>query len=155
MDFETSMHSAPGDSPPPAAGEEARPAPARSGRRRLPELVRSIVSDLSLLGRQEVELAKQELGEMAGEKAKGTGLLAAAAVLGLFVTGFLGLAAAAGLDVVLPQWVAFLIVAGTFLLLAAIAVLAGRRALGTNVSPERTKQTVKEDIEWAKQQLRR
>lgn len=129
--------------------------PARVGRRRLPELVRAISSDLSLLVRQQRDLAKQELKDIAGAKAQGAGFLAAAAVLGLFVIGFLGLAAAEGLDAALPRWVSFLIVGVVFLLLAAIAAMVGRRALGSSVNPERTKQTVKEDVEWAKQQLKR
>lgn len=126
-----------------------------TGRRRVPELLRSIGSDLSLLVRQQGDLAKQEFGEMAGLKARGAGFLAGAAVLGLFVIGFLGLAAAEALDQVVPRWAAFLIVAAVFVVIAAIAGLIGRRALGANVKPERTKQTVREDVEWAKQQLRR
>jgi hypothetical protein len=137
--------------PPPPKGDSHTTV----GRRRLAELVRSIGSDLSLLARQQSDLAKQELGEMAATKAKGAGLLAAAGVLALFMIGFLGIAAAEGLDLVLPRWAAFLIVGGVFVLLAAIAVLIGRSALRTSVGPERTKQTVKEDVEWAKQQLRR
>lgn len=150
MDSDTGTHS---PSPTPTLAPAA--VEARSGRRRLPELVRSIGSDLSLLVRQQGELAKQELGEMAEAKAKGAGFLAAAAVLGLFVVGFVGLAAAAALDLVLPRWAALLIVGVAYLLLAGIAALIGRRELGTSVSPEQTKQTVKEDVEWAKQQLRR
>lgn len=123
--------------------------------RRLPTLVRSIAADLSLLVRQQTELAKQELGEMAGAKAKGAGMLAAAAVLGLFVLGFLGLAGAAALDLVMPRWAALLIVGGVYLLIALMLGLVGRRALAARTSPEQTKRTVKEDVAWAKQQLRR
>jgi YihY family inner membrane protein len=130
-------------------------AATRSDARRLPTLVRSIASDLSLLARQQTELAKQELGEMAGTKAKGAGLLGAAGVLGLFVLGFLGLAGAAALDLVLPRWAALLIVGGGYLLLAAVLGLAGRGALRAKRGPEETKRTVKEDVEWAKRQLRR
>ncbi len=155
VDFDTTSHTR---SSGPATATPAVETPGvhvRPGRQRLPELVRSIGSDLSLLVRQQGELAKQELGEMAGAKAKGAGFLAAAALLVLFVIGFLGLAAAAALDLVLPRWAALLIVGAVYLLIAAIAALIGRRALQTSTSPERTKQTVKEDVEWAKQQLRR
>jgi hypothetical protein len=100
------------------------------------------------------KFGEDEIGEMAGAKAKGVGFLAAAAALGLFVIGFLGLAAAAALDLVLPRWASLLIVGVAYLFIAVIAALVGRQALKTNVSP-RTKQTVKEDVEWAKQQLRR
>jgi Putative Actinobacterial Holin-X, holin superfamily III len=132
------------------------PAPGvRTDSRRLPALIRSIASDVSLLVRQQKDLARQELGEIAGEKAKGAGLLAAAAVLGLFVIGFLGLAGAEALDLAMPRWAAFLVVGGAFLLLAILAGLIGRRALAARTTPERTKETLKEDVEWAKQQLKR
>jgi protein-S-isoprenylcysteine O-methyltransferase Ste14 len=125
---------------------------ARQG---LQELLRSIGTDLSLLIRQQVALAKEEMRGIAAEKATGGALLAAAAVFALFVLGFASLAGAAALDLVLPRWAALLIVAGIYLVLAVIAVLIGRNALATPATPERTKQTVKEDLEWAKRKLQR
>jgi hypothetical protein len=124
-------------------------------RLRLQELIRSIGADLSLLIRQQVALAKEEVRGIAAEKATGGALLAAAAVFALFVLGFASLAGAAALDLVLPRWAALLIVAGIYLVLAVIAVLIGRNALAAPATPERTKQTVKEDLEWAKRKLQR
>ena len=125
---------------------------ARQG---LQELLRSIGTDLSLLIRQQVALAKEEMRGIAAEKATGGALLAAAAVFALFVLGFASLAGAAALDLVLPRWAALLIVAGVYLVLAVIAVVIGRNALAAPANPERTKQTVKEDLEWAKRKLQR
>ena len=125
---------------------------ARQG---LQELLRSIGTDLSLLIRQQIALAKEEMRGIAAEKATGGALLAAAAVFALFVLGFASLAGAAALDLVLPRWAALLIVAGIYLVLAVIAVLIGRNALAAPATPERTKQTVKEDLEWAKRKLQR
>ena len=125
---------------------------ARQG---LQELLRSIGTDLSLLIRQQVALAKEEVRGIAAEKATGGALLAAAAVFALFVLGFASLAGAAALDLVLPRWAALLIVAGIYLVLAVIAVVIGRNALAAPATPERTKQTVKEDLEWAKRKLQR
>ena len=125
---------------------------ARQG---LQELLRSIGTDLSLLIRQQVALAKEEMRGIAAEKATGGALLVAAAVFALFVLGFASLAGAAALDLVLPRWAALLIVAGIYLVLAVIAVLIGRNALAAPATPERTKQTVKEDLEWAKRKLQR
>jgi hypothetical protein len=124
-------------------------------RLRLQELIRSIGADLALLIRQQVALAKEEVRGIAAEKATGGALLAAAAVFALFVLGFASLAGAAALDLVLPRWAALLIVAGIYLVLAVIAVLIGRNALAAPATPERTKQTVKEDLEWAKRKLQR
>jgi hypothetical protein len=124
-------------------------------RLRLQELIRSIGADLALLIRQQVALAKEEVRGIAAEKATGGALLAAAAVFALFVLGFASLAGAAALDLVLPRWAALLIVAGIYLVLAVIAVLIGRNALAAPATPEQTKQTVKEDLEWAKRKLQR
>jgi Putative Actinobacterial Holin-X, holin superfamily III len=124
-------------------------------RLRLQELIRSIGADLSLLIRQQVALAKEEVRGIAAEKATGGALLAAAAVFALFVLGFASLAGAAALDLVLPRWAALLIVAGIYLVLAVIAVVIGRNAIAAPATPERTKQTVKEDLEWAKHKLQR
>ena len=122
---------------------------------RLQELIRSIGADLALLIRQQVALAKEEAREIAAQKATGAAMLAAAAIFALFVLGFVSLAGAAALDLVLPRWAALLIVAGIYLVLALIAVLVGRGALAAPSSPQRTKQMVKEDLEWAKHKLPR
>ena len=126
-----------------------------SPRQRLPVLLRSIGTDVTLLVKQEIDLAKQEVGEVASEKAMGGGLVLGAAILALFVIGFLGFAGAAALDLVLPTWAAYLIVAGVFLIAGAVAALVGRHALRAPASAEVTKQTVKEDVEWAKRRLKR
>jgi len=69
---------------------------------------------------------------------------------------FGALAAAAALDLVLPAWAAALIVAGAFVLLAAPAALLGvRRMKAPSLKPEETVRTVKEDVEWARAQLKR
>ena len=157
MDFDrTATSSGPSVEAPSVTHDERARTTARPNGARLPELLRSISSDVSLLVRKQIELAKREIADMAGAKARGAGLLAAAAVLGLYVLGFVGLAAAAALDLVLPRWAAHLIVGGVFLLIAVLAGLAGRRALTAGgATPERTKETLREDVEWAKQQLRR
>jgi Putative Actinobacterial Holin-X, holin superfamily III len=134
----------------------APPGPTLNGPagQRLPQLIRSIGSDVSLLVRQQADLAKQEMKQKAGEKAFGGGLLLAAGILALFVVGFLGFAGAAALDLVLPAWAAFLIVALVYGIGGAIAALVGRQAVATPTAPEQTMQTVREDIEWAKRRLR-
>ena len=126
-----------------------------TARQRLPVLIRSIGSDVTLLLRQQADLARLELKEKAAEKAAGGGLLLAAGILALFVLGFVGFAGAAALDLVLPAWAAFLIVAAVYLLGAVIAGLIGRQAVATPATPEQTMQTVKEDVAWAKRRLRR
>jgi MFS family permease len=142
---------------------EALPPPGGSsygavsnGGRGTGPLLRSIAADLSTLVTKQIELAKQELGEMVGTRAKAVGVFGAAAVLGLFVIGFLGMAGAEALALVLPRWAAMLIVGAVFALLAGASVLAARSWLRSSASkPDLTTESLKEDVAWAKQQLRR
>ena len=139
--------------PPP--GESSYGSMPNGGRGTGP-LLRSIVADLSTLVTKQIELAKQELGEMVGTRAKAIGVFGAAAVLGLFVIGFAGMAGAEALALVLPRWAAMLIVGAVFALLAVIAVFVARSWLRSSASkPDLTTESLKEDVEWAKQQLRR
>jgi hypothetical protein len=79
-----------------------------------------------------------------------------AGVLGLYVVGFLGLAAGFGLAEVMPTWAAFLIVAGVFVVLLVGALLFARsRATSAPLPPEKTKARLQEDVAWAKQLIRR
>ena len=120
------------------------------------DLVRDIAAESQTLIRKEVELAKQEVLEAVKSKVMAVAALAAAGLFGLFVLLFVALAAAAALDLVLPAWVAALIVAGGFLLLAAPAALLGiKRMKAPSLKPEETVRTVKEDVEWARAQLKR
>jgi hypothetical protein len=120
------------------------------------QLVRSISNDTVSLVRKEIELARQEILEAVTARLVAAGALGAAAVMGLFIVGFLGLAAAAALDNVVRPWASRLIVAGGFLLVAAgAAAFAVPRLKRPPIAPEETKRTVKEGMEWAKTQLKR
>ena len=135
---------------------EEAPAGGTAGGRSLTSLLRSIANDTTTLVRKEVELARHELVEALTARVKALAALSVAGILGLFVLAFLGLAAARALDGVLRPWASRLVVAGVFLLLAGIVALFGaRRAKVPPMAPEETKRTVKEDVEWAKAQLRR
>jgi membrane protein len=147
--------------PPPTGGPEpVGPLPptvtTTNGARGTATLLRSIANDLSTLVAKQIELAKHEVREMVATRARAIAFLAVAAVLGLFIVGFLGMAGAEALALVLPRWAAMLIVAGAFVLIAVIAVLVARAQLRAGASkPELTQESLKEDVEWAKQQLRR
>jgi hypothetical protein len=141
----------PGSTP----GETFQVPPPSNGARGTGDLLRSIAMDLSMLVTKQFELAKQELAAMASARAKAAGVFGAAAVLGLFVVGFLGLAGAEALALVLPRWAAMLIVAVAFLLIAGIAILVARQSMRSPAKPELTQESLKEDVAWAKQQLKR
>jgi uncharacterized membrane protein YqjE len=119
-------------------------------------LVRSIATDTSTLVRKEIELARQELTEAVKARVVGAAALGAAAIFGLLLVIFLGAGAAAALDLVFARWLSRLIVAGGFLLMAGAAAMFGLRKMKRPpLAPEETKRTVKEDMEWARAQLKR
>jgi xanthine/uracil/vitamin C permease (AzgA family) len=121
-----------------------------------PELLRAITTDSTELIRKEMELGKQELVEAVVARIESLAALAAIGLLGLMALVFGALAAASALDSVVAGWLARLIVAAGFLVLAGPAVLvAWRKAKTPPLAPTETARTLKEDVEWARAQLKR
>lgn len=119
-------------------------------------VIASAMDGVRTLALRHVELARIEMTEAVAERAKGAGMMAAAAVFGLFALVFVAASASAALDLVLPRWIAHLIVAAAFGLVAAVLVAIGRRAIRTApTAPELSQAVLKEDTRWAKQQLAR
>jgi uncharacterized membrane protein YqjE len=118
----------------------------------LAELLSATTKDFSELVRAEVSLAKLELKEEATEAAKAGAMVGSAAVLGHLALLLALFAAAWGLDAVMPTGLAFLIVAVVVAIVAAVIFAMGRNRMraATPVAPQ-TVETVKEDVEWARQ----
>jgi uncharacterized membrane protein YqjE len=118
----------------------------------LAELLSRTTQDLSGLLRNEVELAKVELKEEATVAARAGAMIGGAGVLGHLALLLALFAAAWGLDAVMPTGFAFLIVAVVVGIVAAVLFVIGRNRLkeATPVAPQ-TAETLKEDVEWAKQ----
>jgi hypothetical protein len=144
-----------GDDGDPKASEPTVGSGATAERRSVAAVARSVIDGVTALFRHEVELAKIEATEAIAARAQAIGLLAAGGVMALYALGFLAASATAGLDIVLPAWASRLIVAGVFILVGAILFLAGRAAMRSAGGVEQTQATVKEDVQWAKQQIAR
>ena len=121
-----------------------------NGKKSVGQLVKEISEDFSTLLRKEIDLAKQELGSSVAAKAQGIAIVVIAAVFAFFALIFLLLALRDGLDTFLWTWVADLATALILILVGVGAVLIARKKLATPIKADLTKQTVKEDIEWAK-----
>ncbi len=106
--------------------------------------------------RKEIELAKVETKEQIDRGVKGVAAFAVAGVVGLLAAILLSFAAAWGLAEVMPTGLAFLIVAVVFGAVAGVLALQGKKKLATfSPVPERTVETVKEDVQAAKDALQR
>jgi uncharacterized membrane protein YqjE len=116
------------------------------------ELVSSLSRDLSTLVRQEVELAKVEMAQKGRKAGLGAGMFGGAGVAALLSLICLSVAAILVLNAWMRDWLAALIVTLVWGAAAGVLAMRGRqelRELGSPV-PEQTKETIKEDIEWAK-----
>jgi Putative Actinobacterial Holin-X, holin superfamily III len=107
------------------------------------ELFSDVAEDLSTLMRQEVELAKAELRQSASRGGKGAGLLGGAGISGYMALLFASVAAWWGIgDSIGHGWSA-LIVAGIWLVVAAVLGLVGRREISAVSGLQRTTATMK------------
>ena len=125
---------------------------ADTSSRSISSVLRDIVQNVQDIVRSELRLAKTELGEeLVKVKAAGV-LLGMGAMCGFFAAFFVLLAAVFGLSNVLPSWAAALIVATAMAMMAIVMAYSGRRRLRTiHPIPEHTVETMKENIQWAKQ----
>lgn len=119
----------------------------------LGDLLSEVASDVSALVRKELELARVELTEEARKAGKAGGMLAATGLLAHLALLLLAFAAAWGLDEVMPAGLAFLIVGVVVGLVAAGLYEQSRSRLRTlRPAPEQTIETMKEDVQWVRQQ---
>lgn len=122
----------------------------------LAELFGDLTKELSLLVHEEIQLARVELAAKAKTLAAGGAMLAVGAVLALLGAGVLCACCVIALAIVLPWWLASLIVAGGLFAGAALlaAVGAGVARRGSPPVPQEAMDSTKEDVAWLQKQLR-
>jgi uncharacterized membrane protein YqjE len=118
------------------------------------DLFKRLSQQTTELVRKEVDLAKAELTEKGKTAGKGAGMFGGAGLFGL--TAFFALTACliALLGTAIDVWLAALIVTVVYAAIAGVLALLGRRKLqeATPPAPEQTVETLKEDVQWAKNQ---
>lgn len=134
----------------------AQRAPEHVREESVGQLLGELSSDLSTLVRQEIALAKAEVTGKAKEAGVGAGLLGGAGVIGLAALGALTAFLILLLALWMAAWLAALIVTIVWAVVAGILALAGRQRLqrATPPTPEQAIDSTKEDVQWAKTQLR-
>ena len=123
--------------------------------RSLGDLFSDLSRETTTLVRQEVQLAKAELTQSATEAARGIGMLVAGGAVAYAGLFFLLLAIVFGLiEAGWDAWLSALVVGLVVVAIGAILVLRARESLKpANLAPRRTVETLKEDQEWAKEQI--
>ena len=118
------------------------------------ELMKQLAQETTTLVRQEIELAKAEVSQKGRKAGIGVGVLGAAGVVGLLAAGALTAFFIIVLDAFMWAGLAAAIVAAVYAAIAGVLYMQGREKVqeaGRPV-PEQTVESVKEDVEWVKNQ---
>ena len=117
------------------------------------DILRDIIHDLGRIIRDEAQLARVEFAEKAARARAAGGAFAIAAVSGLLAASCIVTACIAALALVMPVWLAALIMGIVLGVAAGGAYIAGvQRWENVELTPRQTIETLREDMEWAKQQ---
>jgi uncharacterized membrane protein YqjE len=119
-------------------------------------LVSQLSSQIPALIRSEIRLAQAEVTEKGKRAGIGLGMFSVAGLMAFFGLAFLLTTVALLLDLVMPGWLAALIVTLVLFAVAGVAALLGKKkvAEATPPTPERTIESVKEDIAIVKGERR-
>ncbi len=124
------------------------PKEVKTEKRSLITLVTSLPSLVIELVKSEIEQLKAELLRKLKHAGIGVGFLVVAAVFAFFAAGVLTAAAILGLAVVLPAWLAALIVAALLLVIVTVFVLLGLAQLKkSGAEPTETIESLRRDVQ--------
>jgi hypothetical protein len=120
----------------------------------LGSLFSELADDMSTLVRQEIQLVQTETMEKVSTATRGIimlvagGLIAYAGLIALVIAGAIALGA------IMPYWLSSLI-AGVVVIIIGAGILMTGRTMVSNINPvpEKTIETLKDDANWAKEQV--
>jgi uncharacterized membrane protein YqjE len=120
------------------------------------ELLKRLSDETTTLVKQELELAKAELQEKGKRAGVGAGMFGGAGLFGVAAFAALTACVIAALDLAMALWLAALIVAVVYAAVAGVLALTGKQKVkeATPPVPEEARESVKEDVEWAKTRAR-
>ena len=126
-----------------------------SNGRTMSDVLQDIVANIQEIVRSEFRLAKVEIHEETTKAVRSSIPLVIGGLLSLYALGFILLAVVHALSLVVDAWLAALIVGVGVLVVSMILVsVGGKRFKQVKVVPEKTVDTVKENVQWAKHQIR-
>jgi hypothetical protein len=120
--------------------------------RSISQLLQQLTEQTTRLAQKETELAKAEMTAKGKQLGIGAGAFSAAGLLALFALAALTTAVILALGTAMEDWLAALIVAVVYGLIAGALALVGRSRVQAAAPPvpERTAESVKEDIRQTK-----
>jgi hypothetical protein len=133
---------------------EPDPTEPKQPDKSLGDLFGDLSQEFTDLVRTQTELAKTEIRTQTDRAKRVASAFGGAVVAGYMALIMLSFAAAWGLSEIVPEGVAFLIVGGLYAVGAGVLYLRGReRARELSLVPEDTVESLKEDVEWARQKI--
>jgi uncharacterized membrane protein YqjE len=118
-------------------------------------VLQEIVRNVQDIVRSEVRLAKTEVRAELTKTLSASLLMAVGAASGIFSVLFVLLTILYALSLVMPAWAAALCVAAGIGIVAGITIRAGLTRFKTiQATAPKTVASVKENVEWAKQQIK-
>ena len=123
------------------------------GERSITDVLQDIVGNVQDIVRSEVRLAKSEMVVELAKVKTAAPMLIVGSVAGLLAALFLTWTIVYALAFVVPMWAAALIVTALLAIVGGMTATAGLKILKRVNPPERTIASVKENVQWAKQQV--
>jgi uncharacterized membrane protein YqjE len=122
------------------------------GDRSLSDVFQDVLRNVQEIIRAEVSLAKAEIRQEASAALSSALWMIVGGVSGVFAVLFVLWTVAYALSLVWPKWAATLTIAAILAVAAAVLVVTGvRRFESLHPIPERTVETLKENVAWVKQ----
>ncbi len=122
--------------------------------RSIGELFSELAAETGTLVRQEVALAQAELTTKAASVGKNVGFLAVGAAVGYAAVLAIIAGIILGLSNFIPGWIAAILVGAVVGIAAFVLISSALTALkDTNLKPEETVESIKEDARWLKDQV--
>lgn len=125
-----------------------------SGDRGISDVVQDIFGNIQDIVRSEVRLAKTELREEIAKTGRAALFIAIGGMIGFLAIVFLLVGVLFALASIVPYWSAALIIALILMSGCAICMIAGARLLRRIRLAPVTTASLKENVEWAKQQIK-
>ncbi len=117
-------------------------------------LFTDLTDDMGRLVRQEIELARVETTQKVTKAMRSVIMIVAGGLVAYAGLIVVLIAVAILLGQVMPYWASTLVVGAVVIVVGAILLNSGRNALtNLTVVPEKTVQSIKEDAQWAKEQV--
>jgi Putative Actinobacterial Holin-X, holin superfamily III len=124
--------------------------------RSIAELLGQLSEQTAELVRHELDLARAELTTKGKQAGIGAGMFGGAGVFGLYALGALTACVILALATAMDGWLAALIVAAVYGVVAGVLALTGKNRVKQGVPPvpEQTVETVREDVDVARRRVK-